>query len=112
MALTPGNPIITGGRKWRGKVEGRAVCQVVLRPQMAAVRFYDRTTDRQSYAEPLGFGCKERFKNFTDFVSPQPRTAVTHRDKNPFWRYVVGGECASSEERDDDQRDPLRHLTH
>ena len=61
-----------------GEVKGCAGAVVVLRPEMSAMGFDNRSTDRKPYTEPISFARVKWLKNFVQIVAAQTSSAIRH----------------------------------
>ena len=62
--------------------------------QLPAMGLGDRAADRQSHANPIGFGRVERLEQPVEFLRIEPRTGVLHFDY-----YVVRIVCAGHDRK-------------
>jgi len=60
-------------------------------PKAPAMSFYDRPTDSQPHAHPVGFCRKERVEDVVDVVRLDPNSRVFHRDMRIIGFMYVSG---------------------
>src|SRR5271168_2750799 len=65
-----------------GKADGGAMWLARRHPQSAVMAFDDRSADRKSHAEALGFCCEEGFEDALRHGRVQSRTGVLDRNQH------------------------------
>jgi len=68
--------------RMQSELEGRPSVFIGYRPQFSAVRLDNRTTDRQSHAQPLRFGRIERSENAIETLRIESWARISHGDYN------------------------------